>query len=393
MVREGNLGDAEAHASRKAKHIPELDGVRGIAILLVLIYHFGANISAPTKLLYYAQQGFLFGWAGVDLFFVLSGFLITGILLDAREQPRYFSNFYIRRVLRIFPLYYLYLVLLLFLGVTGAAGWASVRLEELPWYAVYLQNFRQAFGRDFFLGDHLWSLAIEEQFYMLWPFCIYLLGTRTLKRLCFAMCGAALLGRLVVDHYGISSQGWDLFYKFTPFRLEAIALGSLVAIQRRQVPDFASLKRIGQLTLAGGLVPFLTLFYFTRTVAPRSRPMETVGYTMIDLAFAGCLILACVAAESGGNSLLRFPLFRSFGKYSYGMYMWHLPILGTTSWWMMIIMKGGPPFIHAVVQILVGSALTYGLALLSWYTFEKRFMNLRLRWADGRIASGVLHTL
>src|SRR5262245_10664845 len=164
-------------ASKIASHIPALDGIRGIAILLVLLFHFGQyghGLPYPAvfvdKLFHRICQ---IGWVGVDLFFVLSGFLITGILYDSKGRNHYFRNFYVRRCLRILPLYYFSLIL--FLIVLPKlfplhTGFRSLRQDSF-WYWTYLSNVRVAYrGWDSFgVLDHFWSLAVEEQFYLLWP--------------------------------------------------------------------------------------------------------------------------------------------------------------------------------------------------------------------------------
>ncbi len=191
-------------------------------------------------------------------------------------------------------------MILAIVAIAGATlpktSWASVSLGELTWYAVYLQNIRQALGHEIFLGGHLWSLAIEEQFYLLWPLCVYYLSHLKLKWMCSVMFMISLFGRLVFWHFGLAS-GWPLLlYKLTPFRLEAIALGSMVALICHESRTAASLKRLGVSALVFGGGAFVLLYYFTRNDASRSAPMKTVGYTAIDLFYAGLLALAWITA-------------------------------------------------------------------------------------------------
>jgi peptidoglycan/LPS O-acetylase OafA/YrhL len=198
------------------------------------------------------------------------------------------------------------------------------------------------------------------------------------------MFGMALLGRLLFWRLGIDGPDWDLLYKLTPFRLEAIALGSLVAVMRHEGQPVTKLKRTAALASLSAGLAFVVLYYFTRNVAPRSLPMKTLGYTLIDLFYAGLLALAWVAAEqrTGISKFLRFPALTSIGKYSYGMYMWHVVILGALPWWM--VMKGGSPLVRSIIQVICGAALTYGVALISWHVFEKRFLVLKDRLQASR---------
>ena len=196
-------GDS-ANAVPFGKRLMSLDGLRGIAILAVIAEHT-LRLFHPTSVLSRLWAAFQeSSWAGVDLFFVLSGFLITGILLDSRHDKRYFLNFYARRTLRIFPLYYAVLVIAILI-VPAVMGFS--KLPELYsrlvanqlWLWTYLQNFAQASGPHALPGfGHFWSLAVEEQFYWVWPLAVFLLPRRHLFRLCITLC--AFLPRAAPGH-------------------------------------------------------------------------------------------------------------------------------------------------------------------------------------------------
>ena len=210
------------------KRIPQLDGIRGLAILLVMLFHFfwfpmaaGLPISANDSWL---RPILLSCWVGVDLFFVLSGFLITGILVDARARPGYFKNFYARRVLRIFPLYYLFL-----------AAWLALTGYQSLWLWSYTANIHMA--REGWTAvpsavDHLWSLAIEEQYYLLWPVVIYFLKP---KQALFVCAGLAMLCPLIRFHYFHVNQPLSA-YMLTHARLDSLAWGALLALAVRVCP-------------------------------------------------------------------------------------------------------------------------------------------------------------
>src|SRR4051812_34194176 len=227
------------------KVIPELDGVRGIAVLLVMLCH--AYIIQPIPLpqglksLYFSDVLYL-GWSGVDLFFVLSGFLITGILLDTRDSRNYFFSFYARRVLRIIPLYvmavfgYFHFVL----PIAHHFGLFMALDNSLePWFWLHLSNWRLAFGGEGHWLGHFWSLAIEEQFYLFWPLVVFISGRRRLPYVCVVL-GAMSFGlRSIYAHHNF---GGFFLYGLTPFRIEPLAVGSLAATLVRNKRMVALLK-------------------------------------------------------------------------------------------------------------------------------------------------------
>ncbi|MDB5295976.1 MAG: acyltransferase family protein, partial [Phycisphaerales bacterium] len=214
---------------RRALHIPALDGVRGLAILLVLAFHFSqaaySNQASGLRLAVQRLTGA--GWVGVDLFFVLSGFLITSILYEAVGTRGYFKNFYMRRVLRIFPLY--------FGALAVAFGLIPLLFGPQPHYAdvyrnqwalwLYAQNFVPIDWRAF---SHFWSLAVEEHFYMVWPAVVLALG----RRGGMTACGVMILAAVSVRCYRAAyvPGGWEQTYIWTFCRMDSLAIGSLLAL-------------------------------------------------------------------------------------------------------------------------------------------------------------------
>ncbi|MEW6319920.1 MAG: acyltransferase [Acidobacteriota bacterium] len=312
-------------------HIPSLDGLRGIAILFVMVHHY--TIIEPASALDAAVVRYLtVGWAGVDLFFVLSGFLITGLLYDDRGAPGYFRRFYARRTLRIFPLYYLVVFLSLvvlpqcpdwYLLLVGPVDLAPVH-EAAFW--LYLSNvsiaMREAFQHGI-LGVS-WSLAIEEQFYLVWAPVVWWLGRRELVALSVALIVAAPALRALLLYADVHHVA---VYVATPARLDALATGALVALVVRG-PAGAVLGRwsLRAAVLLLGLVVAMVSWgdnnWWDGGITQR------VGYTLIALA-AGATVCHLVTSGASGRlaRALSGGVLGTFGKYSYALYLVHLPVM------------------------------------------------------------------
>jgi peptidoglycan/LPS O-acetylase OafA/YrhL len=291
-------------------YIPELQGLRGIAVLAVVIYHCHARLEGtrfPIDWIHYAS---LWGWAGVNLFFVLSGFLITSILVEARDKPHYFRNFYARRALRIWPVYVLLLIVCYsvpewFLGDTLAHqdGW-----KTLVAYALFLQNLRHA-PLPGTLGP-TWSLAIEEQYYLAWAPLVFFCRGRLLRWLLplalLAMLAVSPLMRHLHPHWITGTH--------TLIHLDGIALGSLLALALHRLPW----QRRTWLGIGAGAS--FAGFALTATIAGGTSLLDSA----LALAFAG-VVLVCLAATGGTwlAALRRGPL-AYYGQISYGMYMTHI---------------------------------------------------------------------
>ena len=214
----------------QSHNIQALDGIRWLAIILVMFHHFEPLIPPSDLLIKSVKFAFSFGWVGVDLFFALSGFLITGILLDTRQAKNYFGAFYARRILRIFPLYYFVLTVILI-----AASFMHPRPLGVPLvadqklYYLYLTNWLALWKGQWgpnVLG-HFWSLAVEEQFYLIWPFCVWLLVRRNLASLAVSASVVALLVRIFwVAHTGPNQA----IVLATVTRMDSLLCGALGAI-------------------------------------------------------------------------------------------------------------------------------------------------------------------
>lgn len=390
------------------QHAPALDGLRGVAILLVLLTH-GTVLAPSTRLEQAVLAPMMLGWCGVDLFFVLSGFLITSILLHTRGGKEYFRAFYARRALRILPLYYLLLVFVLVVlprfAHLKAADFADASSHQWT-YWLFLSNFKNALEGDF--GHPMlavtWSLAIEEQFYLLWPLVVLLAGPRGLRWLCPIVASGALVCRLTLS----TAVGADpvALYTLTPCRLDGLALGALVAalVYEGWRPD----------RFAKWFAPFAALAYLVVLASEIARPIPEPGraytyswfvcgpgFTLLSLAASGLLLLALSPAAAPRLShVLRADWLRSFGKYSYGIYLLHLPVrsllrdalFGPAE-------AGGQPLIAFPAwggSQLFGQALFYPLLIavgwlvgwLSWRVIEGPALRLKRYFPYNRPLAG-----
>jgi peptidoglycan/LPS O-acetylase OafA/YrhL len=380
---------SEAGAKREhgRPHVLALDGLRGLAIGLVILIHFTLYLGMTEKTLVdrLVNRVFLTGWCGVDLFFTLSGFLITGILLDTKGFDRPLYNFYGRRFLRIFPPYYLFLTI--YLVVIAHLLPPPLFAPELPyqaWYWTYFANVRVAIQgwRDPVLV-HFWSLAVEEQFYLVWPFVVLATDRTTLGRLCVGMLAIAL---------GLRVTCWALkmpeaAYALTPCRMDSLAAGACVAVlQRSAVAPETMLywaKRIG-----GAAAACLGIIIVVRRGLTHFDPVVyTLGITLVALASASLVVGAVFAGERAGiQRALRTGWLRAMGRYSYGMYIIHVPVLC-----LMLLVRadlrnvkpiGGNLAPWLLLQTTVGGIVIFLIALASWHLYEKRLIGLKRYFED-----------
>ena len=297
-------------------HIAELDGLRALAVMLVLLVHFGPHASIGS-LLWKIES---IGWIGVDLFFVLSGFLITGILLDTREEKLYYKNFYLRRALRVFPLYYVVIVLGLAIQIAWHDESIIHNLYETSWFVVYLGNIHAVFKNHpplaTFLGP-FWSLQIEEQFYLIFPFLVRNLRQKALFWM--LVCVVVLSGPLRWGLYLLSPHRELLQYTTLPCRMDGLALGALLALRVRM-----SQWRIRPATVtlgAAGLLSGLFIYLSWGGYVWSSPRIRTFGYSIAALAFASALLWVLRFRGGWQTGWLRIAPLQYLGKISYGIYL------------------------------------------------------------------------
>jgi peptidoglycan/LPS O-acetylase OafA/YrhL len=369
-------------------HIPVLDGMRGIAVLLVIVYHFTAHhvkqSIEPGSFNGVFSQFFNVGWCGVDLFFVLSGFLITGILCDAKGASNYFPKFWMRRILRIFPLYYGFL-LVLFVLVPLAHRFSPLiqqHLAEQRWLWGYGSNFYYSMAShpliDAFRLQHFWSLAIEEQYYLIWPFVIFFLQPRAAIRVSL-VCIAVALGLRVI----LAAKGCDpiIIWNLTPCRMDGLAVGALCALAVRA--DFkmnALLKAVRPITILSAM-GLIAILFWRRTWSWDDRVMESVGISLINL-FCGGILLAAINSSTGTalQWLLSCPVLTIFGFYSYAIYVFHFPLIREFNRWFSInrlSLDFHSWFLGLAVNVACSTIISLFVAMLSWHLYEKHFLKLK----------------
>ena len=357
-----------------------LDGLRGLAILAVLFTH--STGPYPNTLVKKAVSLlFTHGWVGVDLFFVLSGFLITGILLDTRGCTNYFGSFYSRRALRIFPLYYTFLVFawLLFPLI--------VRPEWLPtpadwWlYPTYLMNWLTLWKGVWHANivGHFWSLCVEEQFYFVWPLVVLLIPSRWLLRTLLCAELAVIAGRAWwVFHHGASMT----VNIATITRMDGLLVGAACAVAVRQF-RFSSRAVV----LLPSISAFCLALYLVLGRIDRANSGDTFnsyyGLPLLAIAF-GAAVLAAVLTDSERSwvqTTLRYKPLTSVGKYAYGIYVFHVPVF----YFVNTLTGNAPrPAWQHYFLMLTQFAISFGIAWLSYHFFEKRFLALKGRFEPER---------
>ncbi len=401
------LDEASSKALRGAdqKSIPTLDGMRGIAVLLVLAFHFAwtfpgddpaASKEVVERLAVHAHAFLWSGWIGVDLFFVLSGYLITRGLVSPSKRAlgMRMKMFWMRRVLRIFPIYYAVVIVGSILGL-AVGGW----IPGLA-YWLYMQNYALAFDDEVLRWTaHFWSLAIEEQFYFVWPIVALTLSRRRLIPVILVLIVGTVLLRAGLTFKGASIGALHLFwsseeqvakfvYRATPTRADGLLLGAFVAVTQREVahpvsaiwrrlrfPIFVltSLALAGLYLLAGGLNDY-------------DRRVIAIGYFTLALFFASAVSL-CADGDIGERAA-RFLSSRPLvacGKVSYGMYIFHWPLVVGLVPRLSALQRDmalGSQIALGAAVIVCGTAVIYAAAAVSYRFFETPFLSLKGRFHD-----------
>ena len=366
--------------------IPGLDGLRAIAILMVFASH---------------SDLMEFGWTGVQLFFVLSGFLITGILLDMKESlpvRQYFGKFYGRRFLRIFPLYYFYLALMAvvaygLIAVDFRPKYMHIFFNQV-WYAVlyvYDLFYRMPWFQPSQFLDHFWSLAVEEQFYIVWPLLLLLVPQKHLKRLFVSFIALGVIFRILLYLWYLSGSSSWIFrepfglvaYSWPLSHLDAFALGAYISRYTIWRPRLQLLV----LTLLVPVVGFATNYFATGSIGLVSAlgydSSLSAGYqfiwahTLLNYFFA--VLIYCVIHEKFMVRFLEMPWLRYLGRISYGMYVYHLALI----WFVWNLVDDVTKSDMTVwIKPAIALPVTILIATLSYYFLERPILSLKDRFFD-----------
>jgi len=336
-------------------HVPFLDGLRGIAVIMVFFFH-----CAPPQI----SSFFQFGWSGVDLFFVLSGFLITGILLDTKDSENYFKNFFARRFLRLFPLYYgILFVILYVLPMLGhAMNNTQDILDSQIYYWTYTQNILIALkGVPKFEGFmHFWSLAIEEQFYIFWPFIIRSLNKKKIIVLVVAGIGLSIILRNINPFTPFASM-------FTLCRTEGLLLGGLAAILIRNPGSIS--KSVIYTGLIVSILAIVCMWLYNGSANSNSLIFVRIGYTVTDFLCFFTLLFLFLRGKITSNlrELIANRILRLAGKYSYGIYVYHAILF-----WLLYNAQ-----VTSFQSFFALSTITILISVLSYHLYEKPFLSLK----------------
>ncbi len=331
------------------------------------------------------------GWTGVDLFFVLSGFLITGILIDTQTSSNYFRSFYMRRILRIFPLYYLVVLLggIGYLFSRHSGGWHYLpNPRTLVYLLFYVQNFH---GMPLAYG-HFWSLALEEQFYLLWPLVVFLVRSRrALAWTIVSLIALGFLDRLAT----LLVQGRDVDLNARlQYRLDSLLVGALLALVIRNRHALRQALRVAPWVGAAGLLGFLWIAFGVHEWQSRTTYTRLFGFPCLALFFGACVLLAWNNERTGSpiDRILCTRFLQFTGKYSYGLYVFHAPVMLLFSY--VLLNPDRPHPMAGAARVLVGLsaiAVAYGAAYLSFKFYERPFLTLKERF-NARTRQHPTHT-
>jgi peptidoglycan/LPS O-acetylase OafA/YrhL len=355
--------------------MPELDSIRGIAVLMVLFYHsffWGTDLSLFPTLPRLFLQATWVGKLGVNLFFVLSGFLITGLLLKARDRPDYYRTFYIRRALRILPAY---LATLLVLALAGFS------LKFIGLSLLYLANLTPLFG-VLIAYPVLWSLAVEQHFYLLWPFAVRNLAVRGVMAVSAAILLLSPLLRWLTFQVE-TTHGWVSYqvFDYTWNSADGLACGALLALWLWEFsPSRKKIRRVLAVLLAACLA--LSPFAVATRHSALGAALQVVPWNFLFLA----LIVAALLVGSRWGDRARLRVLEFFGEISYGLYLYQLLVFWTFEW---LVDKGIIPrlqinlFLGLTIRFLICGSVAVGIAFLSRRFLEAPFLKWKYRFSPG----------
>jgi peptidoglycan/LPS O-acetylase OafA/YrhL len=364
-----NLQSKDKRSSKYSigDYFPALDGLRGLAILMIILYH---NFDF-LPLTYLA-------WSGVDLFFVLSGFLITGILIKKRDSARFLLNFYARRVLRIFPIYYLSIILFLFILPNLIKYPISLDyfIINQYWFWLEIQNWLfilKLNGNNNFL-NHFWSLALEEQFYLVSPWIILLIKQfQSIISFLLSTLLLLLVLRLTLWYLQVKNISYINLYAFT--RIDGLCMGSLLAIFRSQgsfkMGKFNRVLNILFILLVFFVFPYFKFFYNTRL------PYLAICLYPAIAFFWGIIVWSSIRPERLMYRIFNNKFLIFFGKISYGLYIFHWPINKILQLRLEIFTNREFLFWNNLLLALISTSIAILISTISYFTYERYFLGLK----------------
>lgn len=387
------------YIDRIDSHIPALDGVRGWSIIMVLIFHtFGFYPMVSPDQLTGTEGLFRYGTKyfghGVDFFFVLSGFLITGILLKSISSEKYFLNFYARRTLRIFPLYYLSISAIFFVTplFVGYFNGQVPRYYYLTYYA-YLQNFivnPEHGGLPQFLLGPMWSLAVEEHFYLIWPAIVWACSKlspvdsstpynakmlRYLLVLATCLVGMAIVSRVYIYMFSHLRSYWVT--SWTVCRMDSILIGALLAILLRSTSRYYLEKwRYHWLGVFSAL-SIMAMYLDSAWEGKVELATRTIGYTGYALFFASIInVLLFLPASNFFLKCFDNRVLRLYGKHSYAIYIIH-SVVNAVIWSQFFEQSKMGYFPTSIAFFMLSVVLSLCISWIIWHLFEKHFLALK----------------
>ena len=383
--------DATPASTPATKHFAALDGVRGMAVLMVFLFHYLNGARSSNVVVHVIGELNRGNWTGVVLFFVLSGFLITGILWDSHSDEHWWRKFFARRSLRIFPLYFLALLLVLLAaipfgsvrGVLHGIWIPALFLENIPHLAGIAQNLPSPLPTF-----HFWSIAVEEQFYLIWPFLLAIQKNRAHAKL---LCVATFLVSLLFRIYIWESYPPEVQIGFTAFLLTqagALAAGGWLAVSYRG-DEWPRILRFAPWVGFVGLTGFAICGIQARTFYSTGKNMITLGLPLITLFFAALVAQALtpgVVCRFFSNRVLRW-----LGVISYGIYIFHVLLAEVIEWLSRKVAGAHGLAAYFAVRLVIAAVVSVSAALLSFHFYEKQFLRLKKYFVpvpNGKALSG-----
>jgi peptidoglycan/LPS O-acetylase OafA/YrhL len=372
-------------SSSSSGRIDALDGLRAMAILLVLLHHFTPNHNSDQGLRSIVFKIADLGWSGVDLFFVLSGFLITGILLRAKASNSPLRHFLMRRILRILPAYYLALgIIFLFLPFVLRLYPVPAMSAQAPyWFYVANMLFPTPDLGGCLQLTHFWSLAVEMQFYVLWPLVIYQFSSDTVWKVVLAAFALVVIGRIVAVIMDVNP--W-VTIAWTPFRADGLIVGSLIAVAVHAGVRYERVRSALLVTLVAGFIFALVVTWFGKSGSIWVTTKDLVTYPVLRVSLPCALSLLYGAAlwislqRNLLSAFLGSPIFKPLALYSYGTYIFHFllsPLFKQSFGPQILVHWTGGQDVPIYLYFVLASSVSFALAMASYHLVEVHFLRLK----------------